>query len=164
MRPRDHVIYGTAGAALLYPFMGKEAALFWAASIAIDIDHYIDYIWHNKFSDLSLKGMFEYHRLLTKQWHDPAFLNIEIFHTIEFMAPLLAAAYWISSPALFAVWLGFIFHIALDMVSLYMNGIFFVRAHSFPEYFLRKKLMEARGLDPAGLYTEAAREAQGNGR
>lgn len=167
MRPREHVIYGSVGAALLYPLMGKESALFWAASIAIDIDHYIDYVWHNRLGDLSFKGMFEYHRLLTKQWHHPAFLNVEVFHTIEFIVPLFAVAHFTGSAALFAAGLGLIFHIALDLVSLYMNGIFFARAHSFPEYFLRKKMLESRGLDPAGLYLDAARltrEAASDGR
>lgn len=157
MRPREHVIYGTIGAAALYPFMGKESTLFWAASIAIDLDHYIDYVWHNRFSDLSFKGMFEYHRLITKQWHHPAFLNLEIFHTIEFIVPLFLIAHYTGSATLFAVCLGFVYHIVLDLVSLYKNGIFFARTHSFPEYFLRKKKLESRGLDPAGLYRQAAR-------
>lgn len=157
MRPRDHVIYGAAGAAALYPALGSGSLLFWAASVAIDLDHYLDYLWHNRFTDLGFKGMFEYHRLLTKQWHNPAFLNIEIFHTIEFMAPLFIIAHLTDSDALFALFFGFVFHIALDLVSLYRNGIFFARAHSFPEYFLRKKMLEAKGYDPAGLYTEAAR-------
>lgn len=157
MRPREHVIYGTIGAAALYPFMGKESALFWAASIAIDLDHYIDYIWHNRFSDLSFKGMFQYHRLITKQWHNPAFLNLEIFHTIEFIVPLFLIAHYTGSAPLFAVCLGFVYHIVLDLVSLYKNGIFFARTHSLPEYFLRKKILQSRGLDPAGLYLDAAR-------
>ncbi|MBI2400627.1 MAG: hypothetical protein HYV23_06190 [Deltaproteobacteria bacterium] len=157
MRPRDHVIYGAAGAAALYPALGTGSLIFWAASVAIDLDHYLDYLWHNRFTDLSFKGMFEYHRLLTKKWHSPEFLNIEIFHTIEFMAPLFIIARVTDSDALFALFLGFIFHIALDLVSLYRNGIFFARTHSFPEYFIRKKMLEARGLDPAGLYNDAAR-------
>ncbi|MCC6501759.1 MAG: hypothetical protein IT362_01320 [Deltaproteobacteria bacterium] len=157
MRPTDHVIYGAVGAAALYPAIGAGSLLFWAASVAIDLDHYIDYVWHNRFTDLGYKGMFEYHRLLTKRWHNPAFLNIEIFHTIEFIVPLLIITHYTGSAPLLAVCMGFIFHIALDLVSLRSNGIFFARAHSFPEYFIRKKMLESRGLDPAGLYTEAAR-------
>lgn len=157
MKPRDHVIYGAAGAAALYPALGAGSVLFWAASVAIDLDHYLDYLWHNRFTDLGFKRMFEYHRLLTKKWHDPAFLNIEIFHTVEFIVPLFAIAHFTGSAPLFAVCLGFIFHIALDLVSLYRNGIFFARAHSLPEYFLRKKMLQGRGLDPAMLYLDAAR-------
>lgn len=158
MRPRDHVIYGSIGAVALYPFMGKETAFFWAASVAIDIDHYIDYIWRNRLSDLSLRGMFEYHRHITKKWHDPAFLNIEIFHTVEFVLPLFVVAHWTASAMLFAACLGLVFHMALDLLSLYKNGIFFARAHSLPEYFIRKTMLQRRGLDPDGLYREAARK------
>lgn len=158
MRPREHVVYGAIGAAALYPALGAWGSLlFWGASVAIDLDHYIDYLWHNKFTDLGYKGMFEYHRLLTKKWHSPEFLNIEIFHTIEFIAPLFALSRYTGSAALSALWLGFVFHIVLDLVSLYRNGIFFARAHSFPEYFLRKKRLQDRGYDPAGLYLEAAK-------
>jgi hypothetical protein len=157
MRPREHVIYGAAGAAVLYPALGLGSILFWAASVAIDLDHYIDYVWHNGFTDLSFKGMFEYHRLLTKKWHSPEFLNIEVFHTVEFMVPLFLIANFTGSAALFALLWGFVFHIVLDLVSLYRNGITFARAHSLPEYFIRKKLLARRGLDPATLYTEAAR-------
>lgn len=157
MRPAEHVIYGALGAGALYPALGAGSLLFWAASVAIDLDHYLDYVWHNRFTDLGFRGMFEYHRLLTKKWHSPEFLNIEIFHTIEFIAPLFIITHLTGSAALFAVCLGFVFHIALDLVSLYRNGIAFARAHSLPEYYIRKKVLERRGLDPAGLYTEAAR-------
>lgn len=157
MRPRDHVIYGGIGAAALAPALGAGSLVFWAASVAIDLDHYIDYLWHNRFTDFSIEGMFEYHRLLTKRWHDPAFLNIEVFHTIEFIAPLLIITHYTGSAALLALSMGFLFHIALDLVSLAANGIFFARAHSVPEYFIRKKMLMGRGLDPAGLYTEAAK-------
>ena len=157
MRPREHVVYGAIGAAALYPALGAGSLLFWAASVAIDLDHYIDYVWHNRFTDLGYKGMFEYHRLLTKRWHNPAFLNIEVFHTIEFIAPLLIITHYTGSSALFAVCLGLVFHIALDLVSLYANGIFFARAHSFPEYFIRKRKLMRLGLDPAMLYRDAAK-------
>ncbi len=157
MRPVEHVAYGGLAAAALYPVLGTGSILFWAASVAIDLDHYLDYVWHNRFTDLGFKGMFEYHRLLTKKWHSPEFLNIEVFHTVEFIAPLLMITHYTGSAALLSACLGLVFHVMLDLVSLYMNGIFTVRAHSLPEYFIRKKRLEARGLDPAALYLEAAR-------
>jgi len=158
MRPREHVIYGGLAAGALYPALGGGGSLlFWAASVAIDLDHYLDYVWRNGFTDLGYRGMFEYHRLLTKKWHSPEFLNLEVFHTIEFIAPLFIITHYTGSAALLAVCLGFVFHIMLDLASLYMNGIFTVRAHSLPEYFIRKRMLEARGYDPSGLYLEAAR-------
>ena len=53
---------------------------FWLASILIDIDHYLDYIYNNRFTDYSFKRMMAYHGLLYKRRFDPAFINLSIFH------------------------------------------------------------------------------------
>jgi hypothetical protein len=41
VRVRDHVALSTAGAALLYPLVGRRVLGAWAASILIDADHYL---------------------------------------------------------------------------------------------------------------------------
>lgn len=41
MRVRDHVALSTAGAAVLYPWLGRDVVAAWAASILIDADHYV---------------------------------------------------------------------------------------------------------------------------
>jgi hypothetical protein len=41
MRVRDHVALASGGAALLYPRLGASVAVPWAASIFIDVDHYL---------------------------------------------------------------------------------------------------------------------------
>ncbi|MBI1911343.1 MAG: hypothetical protein HYS21_05025 [Deltaproteobacteria bacterium] len=157
MTPKDHLILGTAASIAMYPIMGVESLFFWGASFAIDIDHYLDYIYHNGFTDLSIKGMFAYHKALERVWYSPEFLNIEIFHTIEFIVPLYIFSYAIGSSLLTALCLGLIFHVALDMVFLQMKGIFFVRAYSFTEYFLRKRRLENMGYRPVEIYNEAVR-------
>ena len=43
MRVRDHVFLSTAGAAILYPLVGRRVLGAWAASILIDADHYLWY-------------------------------------------------------------------------------------------------------------------------
>lgn len=161
MKPRDHVILGALGAAALYPWMGKHSAVFWAASVLIDLDHYLDFLWHNRFTDLSVKRMFEYHVWLESQWKRPEFLNIEVFHTVELLVPLFALAHWASSPALLAVCMGFAFHISLDMVYLTRKGVPFIRAYSFTEYLIRRRMLIKRlGLAPAQLYSEAVRSTR----
>lgn len=157
MRPKDHVIYGTVAGAALYPALGADSLIFWAASFGIDLDHYIDYVYHNGFTDFSFKGMFAYHKELENHWHSPEFLNVEVFHTVEFMAPLLLYAYGTGSKALSALCLGFIFHIVLDMAFLYRKGIFSVRANSVTEYFIRKRLLIDKGLSPDSIYSGAVR-------
>lgn len=41
MRVRDHIAVSTAGAALLYPLLGRRVFGAWAGSILIDADHYL---------------------------------------------------------------------------------------------------------------------------
>lgn len=157
MKPRDHVIAGAIGAAALYPFIGKDSVVFFAASILIDLDHYLDFLWHNRFTDFSVRRMFAYHDWLGKNLYRPGFLNLEIFHTAEFLIPLFLISHWTGSAALFAVWLGFVFHVVLDIVNLAAHGVPFLRAHSFVEFFIRKRRLERKGFDPVGLCREALR-------
>lgn len=157
MKLRDHVIAGTVAAAVLYPFMGANSIFFWLASIFIDVDHYFEFLWNNRLADFSVRRMFAYHGWLYTQIHRPGFLNIELFHTAEFLGPLLAVALWTDSGPLLFLWLGCVFHCALDVINLIVNRAPLVRAHSFVEYFIRKRLLAKKGLDPALLYQEAVR-------
>jgi hypothetical protein len=43
MRVRDHILVSTAGAALLAPRLGLDAAGVWAGGVFIDVDHYLWY-------------------------------------------------------------------------------------------------------------------------
>lgn len=157
MRPRSHVIYGGVGAAALYPVLGTGSMWFWGASVLIDIDHYMDFVYHNRFTDLSFKRALDYHAVLNRYWKRPEFLNVEVLHTMEFIAPLFALSWWTGSAVLLSVTLGFAFHIGLDITSLTLAGVPFIRAHSCTEYFIRKRLLARRGLNPADLYQEAIR-------
>ncbi|MFQ5735248.1 MAG: hypothetical protein ACE5GY_00110 [Thermodesulfobacteriota bacterium] len=157
MRPRDHVIYGGAAAAALYPVLGSGSLVFWGASVLIDVDHYIDFVYHNGLKDLSFMRMLEYHAVLRRWWRRPEFLNIEVFHTVEAIAPLALLSWWSGSPPLEAATLGMLFHIVLDTSSLVLSGVPFIRAHSVVEYIIRKRLLARRGLDPAALCKEAIR-------
>ncbi|MBI5492184.1 MAG: hypothetical protein HY893_04540 [Deltaproteobacteria bacterium] len=159
MRPREHLIYGSLASAALYPAIGADAVFFWGASIAIDIDHYGDYIYRNGFRDFSVRKMFGYHAAMESFWRSPEFLNVEVFHSAEFMVPFYIIARLTGSTALMAVFWGFLFHIVLDMVFLWRLKIFSNRAHSFAEYFLRKRAMERNGLYPSRVYSEAIRMA-----
>jgi len=155
MSPTAHVVYGGAAAAVIYPLAGMYSLIFWAASFLIDIDHYLDYVYHNGFTDLSFKKMFDYNNALDRFWFNPAFLNLEIFHTIEFILPLYLLTVWTGSAVLLAVFFGFIFHIALDMVYLYGNGIFFMRAYSVTEYLIRRRMLKKKGYRPDEIFGAA---------
>ena len=164
MSPKDHVILGGAAAATLAPFIGPVSLLFWVASFLIDLDHYMDYVYHNGLRDYSFKRMFEYHNTLELYWHQPEFLNLEVFHTIEFMTLLYLVTAYTGSIVLLSVWWGMLFHISLDLVYLWRIKIFFKRASSLTEYFIRKRVYERRGLRPTELYTRAAEIVNGGER
>jgi hypothetical protein len=155
MNLRDHTILGGAASIILYPFTGLNVLWFFGASVLIDIDHYLDFIYHTGLKDLAPKRMFQYHNSLQRWWQDPAFLNMEVFHTVEFLSLIVILALILSSRALWALFFGLIFHIALDLVFLYRHGIFNKRIHSIAGYFLKKRKMARVGLDPARLYNEA---------
>ncbi|MBE9527885.1 MAG: hypothetical protein IME99_01455 [Proteobacteria bacterium] len=162
MRPTEHVILGSAASALLYPVLGApEAITFFAGSVLVDIDHYIDYVYHNRFTDFGIKKMFAYHGAIEGLLRRPDMLNVEIFHTLEFMLPLYALSHYFESSLLGALFFGILFHIALDMINLLKRGLFFKRCNSLTEYFIRRKAMAERGLVPRTIYTDALKIING---
>lgn len=161
MRPVDHVIYGSIAASVLYPYAGVEAIYFWAGSFLIDIDHYLDYIYHNRFTDFSFRKMFDYHRALDRFWFSPEFLNVEIFHTIEFLMLLFLVSQWTASVPLLLVFFGFVFHSLLDVVHLYRHNAVTIRAYSFTEYYIRRKRLVEAGYRPRDIYDTAVRTVNG---
>ncbi len=162
MRPRDHVILGGVAAGTLYPVLGVNVLLLWIASFAVDIDHYLDFVYHNGFTDFSLRRMFEYHAALSAFGDRPEFLNVSIFHTVEFMAPLYAVAAYTGSGAVAAVFWGILIHITLDAVYLLHRRIFFKRTHSIIEYLIRRRLLVRRGFSPLGIYNQAIKVVRAN--
>ncbi len=161
MLPKDHAILGTAASVGLSPWLGIYSIFFWLASIFIDIDHYIDFVWNNGFRDFSITKMLDYHDRLGRLWDRPEFLNVEIFHTVEFLGPLYLLSRYTGSLLIDAVLMGFLFHVALDMIYMYRKNAFFKRSYSIVEYYIRKRLLTRRGLDPAGLMRSTARSTLG---
>ncbi len=165
MRPGDHVILGSAASFILYFYLGSASIYnviyFWAASILIDLDHYLDYIYHNGFTDYSFRRMMKYHGLLFRRRFEPAFLGLSIFHTVEFMGALGALALYTKWTAAVFVWWAFLFHIICDTVKLIKDGKPSIRCNTVIEYFIRVKRLKARGLDTGAIYTTAADEIRG---
>ncbi len=166
MKPRDHVILGSAASVALWFLWDIEAKeliiCFWLSSILIDIDHYLDYIYNNRFKDFSFKRMFAYHSLLYERRFDPAFLNLSVFHTVESMAALGALAFLTGSTALIYIWFGFLFHIACDTIKLIYDGKPSIRSNTILGYFLKIKKLKSQGLDTKGIYTRAVNEVSEN--
>jgi len=157
MRLSSHVVVGVVASVALYPAMGMNVAAFFAASVLIDIDHYIDYVYHNGFRDISPGRMFAYHDELVRYWREPEFLVIEVFHTAEFQL-FVAAVVWLTGSALLeAVLWGMLFHIAFDTGYMALHSILTKRVYSFTEYLLRRRALKRRGLEPGDICRRAAR-------
>lgn len=156
MRMTTHIALGGVVAAAAYPKFGATWALvFWAATVLIDLDHYMEYLFYNRMDDFSVKKMFLYFDEIGLRCRRPGFLNLSVFHTAEVLIPLCLLAWWSGSAPMQAVVAGFIFHILLDIMYLIHRRGINLRAHSIVEYFIRKRLMERRGLSPATVPIES---------
>lgn len=155
MQPVTHVLCGGAAAAALTPWLGRDALVFGAASVAIDIDHYLDFLYFNRFTDWSVRRMLAFHAEIWTRRHRPDLIGLSIFHTAEWTALLVAVASVSGSAVAWAALGGVLFHIALDLLSLTRHGILRRRAHSVVEYAVRRRRLLRAGLDPAGVFREA---------
>lgn len=155
MKLTHHIIYGGIASLCLFPKMGFLCGVFWAASVLIDIDHYIDFLCRNRFADFSLKKMFAYSGAIVKWNARPGLLGLSIFHTVEAIVIIYLASLWLNSHIMKAIFWGMVFHMILDILFLLKIGALFCRAFSFFEYFIRKKIMTKNGLSPDAIFEEA---------
>jgi hypothetical protein len=84
MRVRDHVALSTAGAAVLYPWLGRDALGAWAAGILIDADHYVWFCaCERHLNPLAAVRFFNQaeapHHAATRPFHSPAVLLAVLF-------------------------------------------------------------------------------------
>lgn len=152
---RDHVLLGGVVASFLAFHWGIwNGLLFWLANVGIDVDHYLHFIASTKFKPLGFRPMFRFHEQVFAQRHRSDFIAIELFHTLEFLI-LFAVLTFFILPSLQPIFWGFLFHNVVDLVHLARYRIFSKRAHSFVEYILRRKKMEAEGKSPDLIFVES---------
>ena len=148
VKPQYHALSGGIVASLLIPVLGVNSVVFWASSVLIDGDHYLDYIYRNRFKDFSVKRMFTFHELLFVKGEKKDFLGLNIMHTVEFLLLVYVASALTGWMWLKAVLWGMLFHMLVDLVYLYRQGRLFRRAISIIEYAIRWKRMKRQGLCP----------------
>jgi hypothetical protein len=164
VKPSEHIVLGGGAALALAPTLGIGGSLaFWAASVLIDVDHHWDYVYRNGFRDFSPAGMFAYNERMFSQIHRPDFLAMNLFHTAEWFLLVTCVMLWQGSAILLAVLLGMVFHLALDLLRLARHRAVFSRALSLIEYWIRRRILVRRGLDPDRPYADAL-AAIGRGR
>jgi len=148
MKSQYHALSGGIAASLLIPVLGVNSIVFLAASVLVDGDHYLDYLYRNGFKDLSLKRMFTFHELLHEKGQERNLLGLNVMHTVEFTLLLYAASALTGWIWLKAVLWGILFHMVFDLIYLYRQGMLFRRALSIVEYAIRWRRMKRQGLHP----------------
>ncbi len=148
MKVEYHVVAGGVASAALIPVLGVNSAAFFASSVLIDFDHYLDYVYRSNFTDFSVKRMFAFHEFLYEKTSDTVFLGLSVMHTVEFLLLVYAVAALTGVAAIEAILWGLLFHMVLDLVYLYRQGRLFRRAFSIVEYVIRWNRLKRHGLHP----------------
>jgi hypothetical protein len=81
MRVRDHIVLSSGAAVLMYPCLGGNVALPWAASIFIDVDHYLWFlVRHRRLNPVTAVRLFNNanapRHAATRPLHHPAALSL----------------------------------------------------------------------------------------
>jgi|GEM_PF-518481 len=109
MRVRDHIVLSSCAVVVAWPWLGRAALLPWIASILIDIDHYLFFIYQRRQVDpLAAVQFFD-------QAQPPQHLGTRLLHTPLVLALLVPGRRW----RVFRLFLlGMVFHIGLDLYHL----------------------------------------------
>jgi len=149
-----HTIQSLATSAALYPLMGENVVPFALAVVFIDIDHVFGYVKETKSPDV--RGVFPYCKLIETNL-DKNFLVLNILHTVEFFALVLAMA--VMWPVWYYVLAGLLYHMLFDVYHLKRLNRPFGRVYSLIEYMYRtgkreyitsvRELIKTEGVETA---------------
>lgn len=134
MTLKAHAVQAAIGAVVMSVYFTlSENAVFFLSIVLIDIDHYFDFVVVTR--RFAIKDMFKYHGWVWR--HKDTVYGISVFHTVE----VFIALYLLGGVSRYftIILYGFLFHMALDLVSLLWHGIFFNRAFSIIEYVIKKR-------------------------
>ncbi len=157
MKLTRHIIAGGAGSLALWPFIGRGAAVFGLASVLIDFDHYLDFLYRNGFKNFSVRKMFAYYEALDRRFEKNGknVLFLSMFHTGEFLILWYCLAAWLGSYFMTLVFWGMIFHLFFDFIYMAKKKCVFARAYFLTEYLIRRKLNPAVPAATAALFRAA---------
>jgi hypothetical protein len=112
MRVQEHVKLSTAAALLALPWLKKEIWIPLAASILIDVDHYL---WHSvTHRTLSLRAAVRYFG----QADPPQLPEARLLHNPLLLGLLLVLGIRFRSRLLLLVLAGLLFHVSLDAIHV----------------------------------------------
>lgn len=131
MTLKQHTIQATIGSAVLAPFLGIDAVIFFFSMILIDVDHYFDFVIVCK--RFGIRDMFKYHNWLWKR--KKSVYAVSILHTVEVFVLLFILGFW--SYYFWIVLFGFSIHYVFDIYFLYIHDSTTIRAFSILEYIIK---------------------------
>ena len=116
MRVQEHLKLSTIAAAVAFPWLGKDVWIPFAASIFIDVDHYIWHILTQR--TLSLRSAISYfgqadppQTVGAKFLHHPLVLGVLLFLAVRWRSRLLGL-----------ILAGLLFHVCLDAIHISWMG------------------------------------------
>jgi hypothetical protein len=145
MLPKTHAILGAVFSLLIYFILHLSlfsVILIFLASVFIDFDHYLWYIYKKK--SLNLKSAYNWFKKKREKWTKLSKKEREIykreylvFHSVEFWIVLLALSF-ISKIFLFIL-IGVLFHIIVDYIEvIYMKEKLYPKFSLIYVYFKNK--------------------------
>lgn len=112
MRVQEHLKLSTAAALVALPWLKKDIWIPFAASIFIDVDHYL---WHAvTYRTLSLRQAVRYFG----QADPPQLPEARLFHHPLVLATLLFLTIRLRSRILALILTGLLFHVSLDAIHV----------------------------------------------
>jgi hypothetical protein len=108
MRIQEHVVLSTGAALVALPWLKKDTWIPLAASVLIDVDHYLWYAM--TYGTPSLRAAIGYFG----QADPPQLPEARLFHNPLILGGLLFLAIRLRSRSLSLILLGLLFHISLD--------------------------------------------------
>jgi len=116
MRVQEHVMLSTGAALVALPLLKKDVWIPLAASVLIDVDHYL---WHAvTYGTLDLKAAVRYFG----QADPPQLPEARLLHHPLVLGLLLFLAVRLRSRLLMLVLLGLLFHVSLDIIHVTQMG------------------------------------------
>ncbi len=116
MRPKEHATLSTAAAVIALPWLKKDIWLPFAASILIDVDHYL---WHVvAYRTLSLRAAIRYYN----QADPPQLMEARLLHHPLVLGTLLFFALRLRSRTLGLILAGLLFHVSLDAIHVTLTN------------------------------------------
>lgn len=143
MLPKTHIIWGFIFSLILYLFFPSSigllgASIIFLSSVLIDVDHYIYYVY--KAKNWNLKKAVSWYFInkekferMTKKQKDRIYTGLCFLHGAEaliVLALLITVPNPFSTIAIFIA-IGFIFHLILDSIDLYIRNYRFDKVISF---------------------------------